>query len=203
MPPTKTGTLIDAFLEIAQNAIRIGNARNITLKYEQLLLIDIALTSETPHDGTEILVEISEETSGNNNWTELTSFIAAAGTAASELTDNSPLAIGEGVSGTPILVTLTGGFEVEGVYLFLKDVTDFADSEIVYMVSFSSDTSIALRDGVTNAHAVSSTLYSIAQTYPIRIPPAARRVRVTYNNTKDSGGSTVATRSRIAEITAL
>lgn len=200
MPPTKVGQIIDVFLEIAQNAIRKGVEKNVSADYEQLLLIDHVLTSETAHEGTEILVEISEETSGDEFWTELRTFIAGNGQAASETITNSPLAVGEGDSPDPITVASTTGFEVEGTYFFLKDAT-FGNSEIVYEVSFVSNTSITLRDGVTRAHANTSVLYSIAQTYAVRIPSAASRVRVTYNNTKDAGGSTVGTRSRIAEIT--
>lgn len=199
MALTKASEAIDAWEEIAQDNIREGAAADLDPNFEHILHIDHALTSETAHDGTEIIVQISSSDADDEFWSRLTSFVAGTGTAASEVTDDNPLA----ATATTITISSTTGFEVEGKDLFLEDVDDIVNSEMVYQIEFTSSTDITIIDGVKRSHALNSILNNIAETFVVQIPFGARRARVLYNNSFDSGGSTVATRARLTKVTSI
>ena len=198
MALTKAGVALDACQEIAQNALTEGGTGDVSGAYEATLLLQLALTTETAHTGTKVVVQVSGETSGDEDWVKFTEFVALVGTAAKENITNAPAAIGT----TVFTVASTTGFITTGLR-FIEDVTIFANSEWLYEKTYTTDTSVTMLDGSTRAHAVSSILYTGAESRTILIPASAQRVRVLYDNTYDADGSTVAVRSRLAEVTAI
>jgi hypothetical protein len=198
MALTKTAnTTIDDWFEINQDSVREGATYDVSDCYSSALHIDIALSSETAHAGTKIDIQISSNTTGDEDWTALVSFIGPDGTAISEALSGAE-AIGQTVLG----VALTSGFEAEGAkWIFLEDVNTVANSEMLYLVSFVTDTSITVLDGLTIAKDTADILFNIAENYVIDIPMIANRVRVIYDNTYDSDGSTVHTKCRISKVT--
>jgi len=194
---TKAVAAVDEWANIAQNTVREGATTDTSAMYQAMLHIDVALTSTTAHTGTKIDVQVSSATSGDEDWTTLTSFISITGTAASEAMGT------EAAAQTVLEVASTTGFEAdEARWIFILDNT-VADSEMIYQVSHVSNTSITCQDGITNAHTSADVLWNVAQTLTVTLPSTANRVRVIYDNTYDSNGSSLHTKTRISSITAL
>lgn len=198
MAITKAVEALDVWAEIAQNAIREGAIGDLSPNYHSQLHLDLALTSEVAHTGTEIIVQIASAAADDEFWTDLVKFISITGTPAAETITNNPLA----AAGTSITVASTTGLITDAKLLFLEDAT-LANSELVYQTAHVVDTSITILDGVKREHANTAVLYSLAQTYVIELPMSANRVRVLYNNKYDANGATVATRARISKVTAI
>jgi hypothetical protein len=203
MALTKAVEAVDAWQEIAQDTVTEGTIVDLTSNYDSILHIDLAITTETAHTGTEILVQVSSAAADDEFWSTLKSFVSLIGTANSESITNDPLNAGEGDAPDPITVASTTGYATNGTWLFLEDAT-IANSELVYQVDFVTDTSITVLNGVKRTHQNTADLYNLAIPHrPIQLPMSANRVRVVYNNTFDPDGSTVAIRSRLAKVTAI
>ena len=198
MSITKSQAAVDAWADIAQNTVREGATVDVSGNYDHILHIDMALSNATAHTGTEIIVQISSSTSTDEFWTNLVKFVGPTGTANEEAIDDDPLL----ATSTTITISSTTGYTTNGNWRFIKDGT-IANSELVWQNGYTTDTNITILDGTTREHAVSTNMYSIADTYVIQVPSAATRVRVVYNNTYDADGATVATRCRISKVTAL
>ena len=199
MALTKSVTAVDEWAEIAQNAVREGATIDVSGNYETVLHIIAALSTETAHTGTKIEIQVSSNTSGDEDWLTLVSFITDSGTANSETIDDNPLTAGS----TTITVTSTTGYEAdETKFIFIEDGT-VANSEIALLVSHVTNTSITIQDGTTNEHANTVNVFNIVNTYNIEVPSAISRVRVIYDNTFDSDGSTIHTMCRRSNITGI
>lgn len=200
MALTKSVAAVDEWAEVAQNAVREGATTDVSGIYSGALHIDVALTSETAHTGSKIEVQVSSNTTGNEDWSTLTEFIGPTGTANAEPIDDDPLSQGS----STIAVTSTTGLydDDETRWIFIEDGT-VANSELCLLVSHVANTSITIQDVTTNEHAVDTNIFDIADTYVIDIPIWANRVRVIYDNTYDSDGATIHTKCRISKVTAL
>ena len=199
MALTKSVAAVDACQEVAQNSVLEGATTNVSACYDAALHIDIAQTNATAHTGTRIRVQVSSNTTGDEDWHDLAEVIPAYGTTNLEVITNNPLA----VSGTSITVASTTEYTA-GAWIFLEDVDTFANSEWCYVTVVTTNTSLTIIDGVTRAHAVNSICNSVASRLPpIEIPDWAQRVRVIYDNTYDADGATVAVRCRISKLTAI
>ena len=193
----KSVSAVDEWAEIAQNAVREGAEINISTCYEAALHIDMALSTTTAHTGTKIEVQVSSNTSGDEDWTTLLSFIGPTGTANSEAITNNPLAA---ASTTATCADTTGFVADEIRWIFIEDAT-VANSELCLLVSAVTNTSVTWQDGTTNAHVQNTLMYNIANTYAISLPMWISRARVIYDNTYDSDGSTVHTKCRLSKVT--
>lgn len=190
----------DACAEIAQNAVREGATTTINDSYKTNLFIQYAQTDATAHAGTRIIVQVSSNTTGDEDWVTHTEFGSKTGTGNLEVITNNPATAGT----TVFTVADTAGYVADGVLeVFLEDVTTFANSEWLSLVSAVTNTSATMLDGSTREHAQNSILNNIAKTYKVELEVGYSRVRVIYDNTYDSDGATVATRCRIAQTTAL
>ncbi|MFX0211641.1 MAG: hypothetical protein ACFFDT_37035 [Candidatus Hodarchaeota archaeon] len=200
MALTKSVALVDEWVEVAQNAVREGATTDVSGNYSSALHIDIALSSATAHTGSKIEVQVSSNTSGDEDWSTLTEFIGPTGTPNGEQIDDDPLA----ASSTTITVTDTTGLwdDDETRWIFIEDGT-VANSELCLLVSHVANTSITIQDGTTNAHALDTWMWDVADTYTIDIPIWANRVRVIYDNTYDSDGATIHTKCRISKVTGI
>lgn len=199
MALTKTVTAVDEWEEVGQNAVREGATIDVSSNYETVLHIIAALSTETAHTGTKIEIQVSSNTSGDEDWSTLVSFLTDSGTANSETINDNPLTSGS----TTIAVTSTTGFLADEVrFIFIEDGT-VANSEIALLVSHVADTSITIQDPTTNEHANTVNMFNIVNTFNIEIPSAVSRCRVIYDNTFDSNGSTIHTMCRRSNITGI
>lgn len=139
---TAVGTLaksvaeVDAFQEIAQNTILEGATVDVSGLYDVTLYIDCALSSTTAHTGTEIIVQVSSATSGDNMWENLTSFTGVTGTAI-----KIDLGGDENAGQTVLTVTnpVTSNLDILGKIVFLENTATAANSELVYQTAQSGD----------------------------------------------------------------
>lgn len=196
MAPTKTDAILDACQEIAQNTLVEGATVDISDAYLAELAIQLALTTETAHTGTKVIVQVSTETSGDEDWVDWAQFVALVGTANSEVITNNPAA----VATTALTVASTTGYVTTG-WRFLEDVSTFANSEWLFQKTYVTNTSVTVVDGTTREHAQNSILYNVAEARVIRLPEGCVRARILYDNTYDADGSTIAVRSRSVEVT--
>jgi len=197
--PTMAYSQTDEWAEVSQNAVREGATTTISDCYTTKVFIDYALTSATAHTGTKIEVQVSSNTSGDEDWTTYTSFITLTGTPNTEALSGS-----EAAAQTVLEVASTTGLydDDETRWIFIEDNT-VADSEMCYLVSHVAATSVTVLDGITNAHTSADILNDIADRVPITLPTGYNRMRVIYDNTYDSDGATIHTHCAIVETTAL
>lgn len=195
--PTKAVDTIDEWAEVAQNAVREGATKDVSGAYDVILHISVALSTETAHTGTKIEVQISVNSSGDEDWTTLTSFIGPIGTANSEVTSAS-----EAAGQTVIECASTTGYDADETRWIFFEHTTPANSEFALLVSHVSNTSVTLQDGITNDQ-TAGTMFNIAQNYVVQLPFSANRVRIIYDNTFDVDGSTVHTLARLSKVTGI
>lgn len=197
---TKTVASVDDWAEVAQNAVREGATTSINTGYAAILHIDVALSTATAHTGTKIEVQISSETSGDESWSTLVSFIGPTGTAVS-LTPSGTEAGGQTVIETG---ATSGDYEADETrWVFFEDVVAVTASELMLLVSHVANTSITVLDGIANAKGTDDRVYSKAQRYVISLPFSTNRFRVIYDNTFDVDGSTVHTLCRVSQVTGI
>lgn len=209
--PTKVGTAIDEWASIALGAIRVGAVDNIAADYDSMLYIVCALAGTTAHLGTRIIVQVSSNASGDEDWRDLSggSFTACIGTAF-----KSDFADTEEAAQTVLSVTdpATGKLDHLFKWIFLEHTTP-ANCEIAFLVAQSGDAgdTITVQDGITNQHtAAASDVWTVdgaapasaVSTFTVLLPTSALRYRILYIN-DGATGSTVYTSARIVEITAL
>jgi hypothetical protein len=195
---TKTIAQIDEWAATADQAIREGATTDVSSYYDVVMHIDVALTSTTGHSGTKIEVQISSNTTGNEDWTTWSEFLGPQGTANTEAVSGT-----ESAGATVIeCASTTGLYDDAGArWIFFKNGT-VANSEMGYQISYVSNTSITVQDGITNAQ-TSSTMSDIAATYKVRLPFSAIRVRVIFDNTFDATASEIHTRVRMTRVTGI
>ena len=208
MALTKSVAAVDEWAEIAQNAVREGAAVDISGCYAATLHIDCCISNTTAHTGTEIIIEISSNTSGDEDWTPLVSFVGPIGTAITLALANQ-----EAAAQTVLGITdpVTNNMDNDGKFKFIEHGT-VANSEIVFQVSNQGDAgdTITILDGLTNQQETTSYIFDIDHAtnspvgmYTIELPMAANRARVVYDNTYDVNGATVHTKCRISKVTAI
>ena len=186
---TKGGSVVTDWTEVAQDVIVHSTELSLTDDIEAYLMLQAALNTATAHTGTKIIVETSHNTEGDEDWVELPGAekVILIGTANEEAIDDDPLA----AEATTITISSTVGYTVNGELRFIEDGT-IEDSEIVRQEDEVNNTSIDILDGVTNSHAVSTNMYSIAISEVIAyLTAAVRRVRLVIDNTYDNDGSTL------------
>lgn len=183
--------VIQDWTAVAQKAV--GESAVIDITGGASIKIQAFLDSTTAHVGTEFKVQISGNSSGDEDWQDYGgagSFIALSGTANSENITNNPLA----AASTTITVASTTGYVTDDVVLPWRAIEDatLAHSELILQTGYTTDTSITIQDGTTNAHVQNTPMYNIAISKPIYIPPEqGRRARVIVNNNYDSNGSSL------------
>ena len=200
MALTKSVAAVDEWAPIAQNAVREGATTDVSGCYEAALHIDVALsTTAVAHTGTKTIIQVTSNTTGDEDWSDFMQIVGPTGTANSEAITNDPLA----AASTTATVASTTGYVADGVLpIFILDGT-VANSELCLLVSAVADTSLTWLDGTTNEHAVSTVIFNVVESFVIALPMYANRVRVIYDNTYDVDGSTVHTKCRISKVTAV
>lgn len=192
---TATGSVITDWTAVAQNTLVHSDETDISDDLEALLILQAFLDTTTAHTGTEVIVEISHNTSGDEDWVELTRRVILVGTAATDLIEDNPLA----ASSTAI--ALTGhALTTLGIWLAIEDGT-LNNSELVREKSQTAN-EVVILDGTTNAHAQNTAIFNVAMSDTITyLTASVRRVRVLINNTYDADGSTLNYRLMISRAT--
>lgn len=195
--PTLSFSQVDEWAEVAQNAVREGATTDISANYKTVIAIDYSLSDATAHTGSKIEIQVSNATSGDEDWTTYRAFITLTGTQNLE-------AMGTEAAGQTVLeVTSTTGYVADETrWIFIEDNT-VADSEMCLLVSAVTDTSVTVLDGTTNAHTSADTLNNIADRVIMTIPYGFNRFRPIYDNTYDVDGATIHTHLTILGTTAL
>jgi hypothetical protein len=195
MPPKKamaaltvTSSVIDDWAAVAAQATDESTVIDISGNYATAVHIQAFLDSTTAHEGTEFVVQVSGNSSGDEDWSDLTKFRVLVDTANSENISDNPLS----ASSTTITVADTGGeYETEpmGKWIAIEDST-LANSELVWLTGYTADTNITIQDGTTNEHAQNTTMYDIAISKTVMIPfGSGSRARVLCNNGIDMDGT--------------
>lgn len=136
---TKAVAAVDAWAEVAQGAtgIREGQTVDVSGMYQATLLIDVCLSEAVAETtGATVYVEVSSNTSGDEDWRVLTSFGGPAATAESE-----PLSADEAAGQTVLSVTnpTTNNLDNPSRFIFFEDTVDATKSEIVFQVTNEGD----------------------------------------------------------------
>lgn len=194
---TAGGSVVTDWTAVAQNTLVHSGETDISDDLEAQLHLQAFLDTATAHTGTRIIVEVSYNTSGDEDWVELTSIVILVGTANAELIDDNPL----GAASTTITISDTTGYVTNGTILAIEDGT-LVNSEIIRQTGYTTNTNITILDGTTNAHANTDNLYNVAISRVIALLTASvRRVRVIIDNTFDADGSTLNYRLLISRAT--
>ena len=192
---TAGGQVITDWTAVAQNTLVHSAELDISDDLEANLILQAFLDTTTAHTGTKITVETSWNTSGDEDWSELTQRVILIGTAATDLIEDNPLAAGS------TSLTLTGhALTVEGIWLGIEDGT-LVNSEVGRVASQSAN-AVVLLDGTTNEHAQNTAVFNVAISEVIAyLTAATRRIRIIVDNSYDADGSTLNYRLMISRAT--
>ena len=136
---TKANEAVDAWAEVVQGAtgIREGATIDVSPDYQATLFIDACLSEAVAETaGATIYVEISSNTTGDEDWRVLTSFGGPTGTAESEALSGD-----EAAGQTVLSVTnpTTANLDNPSRFIFFEDTASAANSEIIFQVSNEGD----------------------------------------------------------------
>lgn len=199
MAITKAAEAITDWTAVAQNVVGESGILDISGHYAVALHIQAALDTTTAHTGTKFIVQVSSNSSGDEDWENLggAEFIALIGTAVTDAIEDDPLAAAE------TDIAFTGhSLTTEGIWLFIEDGT-LVNSELGFVASQTAN-EVVLLDGTTNEHALNTNVFNIAISRTIIIPwEAGLRARVLVDNTYDDNGSTLNYKVRAVKVTAI
>lgn len=186
--PAITSSVITDWTAVAEDATGESAVIDISVNYMTAIHIQAFTDMNDAHEGTEFIIQVSGMSSGDEDWSDFTKFIALVGDGDSEPIDDDPL----GTATNTITVSDTGGlYETEpmGKWIAIEDGT-LVNSELVWLTDFTSDTNLTIQDHTTNEHAVSTLLWDIAMSRTIIIPfGVGYRARVICNNGYDGDGT--------------
>jgi len=203
---TKAVESITDWTAVDQNAVSESDTLDCSGHHATALGIQAFLDTEIGHGGTEFIIQVSSNTTGDEDWHDYIKFVALKGTAYAKNITNNPLEAGE----TTITLVGTENPPTEGYYeissmgrwLAIKDDT-LINSELVLNTGFTTDTSITILNGTTNVHTQNTLMYDIAISKVIMLDATVNRVRVVVNNTYDINGSSLNYKVRATEVTAI
>ena len=197
---TKAVEAVTDWTQVAQNTVAQSAILSCVGHSATLLHIQAALDTTTAHAaGTRFAIQVSSNTTGNEDWQDYTEFIGCAGTALTDVIENNPLATG---ATSLTLTSVAAGLVVRGKWLFIKDGT-IADSEMGIVAS-SSANALVLLEGTTNQHALNTPVYGVTtMTKVILIDKSVYRLRLIVDNTIVAAGSTICYKLRATKVTSL
>lgn len=191
---TKTGTQVDEWAIVTAASMREGASSDIPDDIEVAIEVTICKVEAVAHDGEcEIIIEVSGNTTGDEDWTELVTLKINAETASTTTLDVEAAA-----TATTVPLTATADFTTKGDKYFIKNGT-IANSEVVRNNGYSDGVSITILDGLTNTQQNGVSIYTSVEQFAITIPAAYRRIRVLVNNL--DADCDVVSRTRIAKVT--
>jgi len=179
---------------VAQNTIVESGTLDCSDHVKTLLHIQAFLDTTTAHTGTRFIVQVSSNTSGDEDWQDYTEFIGLIGTAATDLIEDNPLAAGS----TSIALT-SHALTVRAKWLGIEDGT-LVNSELIFEVS-SSANAVVILDGTTNSHVQNTAIFNVALSQVILLDGTVNRCRVLVDNSYDADGSTLNFKLRATKVT--
>ena len=190
--PTKTiQTELLAITNISASAQQISSVLDVSGKFGVTIYVDIS-PEATNTPGTEIRIESSQKSSGNDAWVPITGVVTTTATVNSNAVDGT-----EAAGSTVIEETTTTGLAL-GQWIFFKNGT-IGNSEWAKLVALTASTSFTIQDGLTNAQ-TSSTWYNRGERFAFTLDCSSYyRLRVVINN--NYGSSAVAVNARVAATT--
>ena len=196
MAITKAVEAVQDWTAVAQNTVAESATLDCSGHYGTILNLQAFLDTVTAHTGTRFIIQVSSNTSGDEDWQDYTEFVGLVGTAAKDDVENDPLAA------AATSITLTGhAYTALAKWIAIEDAT-LVNSELVFEVAQSVN-AITLLDGPTNEHANTADTYNVALSQNILIDASVYRVRVLVDNTYDTDGSTLNYKVRATKITAI
>jgi len=193
---TKTGFQNDEWAVVPAATMRKGEAFDIPDDIEVAVEIAVCKVEAVAHDGEAfVVIEVSGNTTGDEDWTELMITQINAETAAVTTLDAEAAA-----AATTIPLTATTNFETKGDKFFIKNGT-IANSEIVRNNGFSSGANIIILDGLTNTQQNGVSIFTSVEQFAFTLPSMYKRGRVLINN-KDADCDIVS-RIRLSKVTDL
>jgi hypothetical protein len=194
---TKAVEQVTDWTAVAQNTVGESGTLDCSGHYGTILCIQAFLDTTTAHAaGTDFRVQVSSNTTGDEDWHDYTVFNALGGTAATDLIENNPLA----AAATSITLT-AHALTALGKWLAIEDGT-LINSELIYEVSQSAN-AVVILDGTTNAHALNTAIFNIAISEIVLLDSSVYRARVIVNNTIVAAGSTLNYKLRATKITGI
>lgn len=191
---TKTGSQVDEWAVVSAGSMRKGAEIAIPNDLQIAFEVTVCKVEAVAHDGENIvIIEVSGNTTGDEDWTELVTFKINAETAATTTLDAEAAA-----AATVVPLTATANFTTKGDKYFIKNGT-IGNSEIVRNNGVSAGVSITILDGLTNIQQNGLSIYTTVEQFAITLPDLFRRARVLINN-KDADCDIVS-RTRLAKIT--
>lgn len=185
--PAITSSVIDDWSAVAEGATDESTVIDISANYMTAVHIQAFTDMNDAHEGTEFVIQVSGMSSGDEDWSDLTRFIALVGDGDAEPIDDDPL-----TGSTTITASNTGGgYETApmGKWIAIENGT-LVNSELVWLTAFTTDTDLTILENTTNAHAKSTLLWDIAMSRTIIIPfGVGYRARVICNNGYDIDGT--------------
>lgn len=122
------------------------------------------------------LIEASDKTSGDENWSVIGEVSTPTGTSATANLDSGGEAIGQTVIGVSATASL-----VSGTWCYIEDTTTAADSEWCYILSIVTNDTITIKDGLAVAKDDADDSWSDAQVVGLPVDVHAfQRFRVVY-----------------------
>jgi hypothetical protein len=186
----------------AQNTVEESTVLDTSDHYATEICVQAFLDTTTAHTGTEFIVQVSSNTTGDEDWHDYNKFVALIDTANSENSTGNPLAAGS----TTVTVADTGGNYEDGpigsTWIAFENAT-LANSELVLLTGYTTDTNFTCLDGTANEHVQNTVLYDVAISRTVIIGFPVNRVRVVINNAYDDNGSTLNYRVRATSVTAI
>ena len=189
--PTITSSVIDDWAAVAEGATDESTAIDISGNYATSVHIQAFLDLDaTAHEGTEFIIQVSGMSSGDEDWSDLTGFVALVDTVNVQTLNGDHA----GAQTTILLADTGGNYEDADMrankWFAIEDSAAAAANELVLRVGFVADTNITILDATTNAHLSASNMYDVAMSKTIMIPfGSGYRARVVCNNGYDSDGT--------------
>lgn len=188
---TKSGAQVDEWAQIAAAAMRIG--ADIAIPDDMGILLEITVCHDSANahaNGALVTVEVSSNTTGDEDWSELPGgiFRTTGGTAEKDDVDVES-------SGVTLYITSTSGFITKNDRYFVKNAT-IANSEVVRNNGSATDDYIVLVDALTNTQQTTADIFSVVDQQVVSVPKEFRRARVLVWN--DDADCTICTRTRKA-----
>lgn len=193
-----TAPIID-WTEVPQGSVGVSNEFDISASYKSAITIQAAVNTTAPHTGTEFIVQVTAQPSGNEDWGIFDTDeigVELVGTGVGASLSNNPLAAGA--------VTLTmanttgfqtygeGGLDIDEVpgWRYIKDAT-LVNSELVYQTDFNVNTNIIVDNGVATNHVQNTSVWNVAIAKTVDLPDWASRAKVVVHNAYDLDGAAI------------
>ena len=193
---TKTGSQIDEWAVVTAATQRKGTEFATPDDIKVGVIVTVCKVEAVAHDGeAHIIIEVSRNTTGDEDWAELITSKINAETASSTTLDAEAASLA-----TTVPLTATANFITKGDRYFIKNGTT-ANSEIVRNNGYSDGVSITILDGLTNTQQNSVNIYTSVEQFVFSLPEEFRRGRVLVNN-KDADCDIIS-RTEIGKVTDL